>query len=393
MNVIQVSSFFKPSWEAGGVARAAYDISRVLVEKGINVTLICSNKCKMNYNISTRKFTHVDGIKVYYLENVLRGFGIVNPPLLLRLPLILLKQRKSIDIIHIHEHRTFSAVIVYLYARISRIPYVIQVHGDLNPPSKNKRLSIYYDKYFGKRILVNASTVIALNDTESRSLLANGIGEERIAIVPNGIQLGVSDYPAIKGNFKKRLGISESDRVVLYLGRISESKGLDLLIDSFDAVRKVMDNTWLLFVGPDVGFQSVLQKKIRQMKLEKRVIFTGYVTDREKIDVLADSDVMVTPKYTGFPISFLESCSNGVPLITTSEGDKLEWINNRVGLVSRFEKDSLAQAILSILQNEGIRSSFKNNCKSIMENEFNLSVIVDNIIEIYNHGIMNGIRK
>ena len=72
-----------------------------------------------------------------------------------------------------------------------------------------------------------------------------GIYEDKVTILPNGIQ--VSKYPDFKkGEFREKYRYTDKDRIILYIGRIHESKGLDYLAKSFNEIRKVKNDVELV---------------------------------------------------------------------------------------------------------------------------------------------------
>lgn len=96
-----------------------------------------------------------------------------------------------------------------------------------------------------------------------------------------------------------------------------------------------------------------------------------------------DASVFVTPRFFGFPVTFLESCACGTPIITTNNGDELDWINNNVGYVVEYDKDRLRDAITYILKNEDVRERFGEKGKKIIEEKFNWEKIVEHMEDVY----------
>ena len=101
-----------------------------------------------------------------------------------------------------------------------------------------------------------------------------GVPEEKIAIIPNGIDL--SEYASLppEGSFKKKFGIKEKEKIVLYLGRIHKIKGIDILVKAFANVIKKLDSVRLVVVGPDDGYLSELQALIKALRIEDNVLIT-----------------------------------------------------------------------------------------------------------------------
>ena len=117
--------------------------------------------------------------------------------------------------------------------------------------------------------------------------------------------------------------------------------------------------------------------------MNKSVLFTGAIYENEKAEVYVDSDIFVTPSYSGLPITFLESCAYGIPIITTINGDKLEWIDNNVGYVVKYDRHELSDAILNLISNEVLKNKFGNNGKTLVRTNFNWEIITRYFEKIY----------
>jgi glycosyltransferase involved in cell wall biosynthesis len=117
--------------------------------------------------------------------------------------------------------------------------------------------------------------------------------------------------------------------------------------------------------------------------LEGKVLFTGPLYEKEKIEAYIDADIFVTPSYLGFPLTFLESCKYGVPIITTDNGDVLDWIDNNVGYVVKYNIDDLARGILKVLYNDELKNKFGLNGKNIVRTKFNWKNITKDFEKVY----------
>jgi glycosyltransferase involved in cell wall biosynthesis len=259
------------------------------------------------------------------------------------------------------------------------VPYVLQAHGSLLRIMAKQGLKWVYDVFFGQRLLRDASKVFALNQTEAKQYRDMGVPEKKITIIPNGIDLSeYSDLPP-KGFFKKKFNIDD-EKMVLYLGRIHESKGLNLLANAFSFVSKDLSNVRLVIVGPDDGYAATFSKLICNLGIKERVSFTGFVDSRDKLAALVDSDVFVTPRFHGLPVTFLEACLAGCPIVTTT--NELDWIHDNVGYVIENSPVALARAISNILQDECVRRRFQNNCRRIIK-DFDISTVTRQIENTY----------
>ena len=391
MKILQVTPFFKPLWEAGGVARVAYDISHNLHQNGHDITVYTTNRSVYPNDLPTNRPTGVDGMNVYYFENLRKYAGGATLPVIpYRMPEVARKNVAQFDLIHIHDHRTLLTVIASHYGRKYGVPYVLQAHGALPQETGSTHMKRLFDRLWSKRILLDAAGVIALNETEAERYRALGIAEEKIAIVPNGIDL--AEYPNLppRGRFRAAWGIDDATRVVLYLGRFDPTKGIDLLIRSFEKVAQEEDDVVLMLVGGGVGHDGKFQQRVRSLGLEDRVIFTGFVSKEDKMAAYTDADVFVTPSFTGFPVTFLEACLCGTPIVTTGQGDLLGWVDNTVGFTTAYTPEALADAIGRLLADDALRARFGEQAKELVRTRYNWQAIMHDVERFYAGIVNNG---
>ena len=89
------------------------------------------------------------------------------------------------------------------------------------------------------------------------------------------------------------------------------------------------------------------------------------------------------PSFLGFPVTFLEACACGTPIITTNNGDTLDWIHGKVGYVVEYDKDQLRDAIYKVLSDEGLRKRFGEEGKKLMVKKFAWDNIVKEVENVY----------
>ncbi len=384
MKILQVTPFFKPLWESGGVARVAYDISHSLHKNGHDVTVYTTNRSIYPNDLPTNRPTPVDGMNVYYFENLRRyARGAILPVMPYRMPAVARREIAQFDVIHIHDHRTMLTVIASHYARKYGVPYVLQAHGALPQDTGSRRMKRLFDQFWSKKVILGAAGVIALNETEAECYRDLGVAEERIGIIPNGIDL--AEYPDLPahGRFRAAWGIDDATKVVLYLGRLDPTKGIDLLIRSFAGVAREFDDAVLMLVGGDMGHNDEFRQRVRSLGLDDRVIFTGFVSNEDKMAAYTDADVFVTPSFTGFPVTFLEACLCGTPIVTTGQGDLLGWLDNTAGFNTGYTPEALADAIDRLLADDALRARFGEQAKELVRTTYNWRAIVHEIETFY----------
>ena len=397
MKILHVAHFFYPCLSAGGVVNASYQIASKQCNDN-DVKVISSDSCKERLKFPNGRYdVDVDGIKVDYFRNLSNGFKLktmLDTPL--AAPFKIRNDIKGYDIIHIHEHRQTLAIFASYFARKNNIPYVVQAHGSVLPFFQKEGLKNIFDKVFGFKILHNASCVFALTEVEKEQYLKRGVDEDKIEIVPLGINLDEYENLPDYGKFRSKFNIGENDKLILFVGRIHEIKGLGLLIDSFnDLINQHNENhsledissssIKLAIVGPDDGYLVKLEDKIKEYSLEDNVIITGPLYKEEKQEALVDCDLFVMPsKYESFTTSGLEAMACSKPLVLTKNNHIHDWVDGNVGLACDDNKDSLREAIEKVLFDEDLSLIFARNGQKLIKEKYNWDIINDQILEIYN---------
>ena len=392
MKILQVTSFFKPSWESGGPARNSYEISKKLVERGHEVTVYTTDGYKWRLNVEKNKPVDVDGIKTYYFRN-LSGYLARERvfPTPYYAPIVARKEIMNFDVIHIHEGNTLG-VVVHHYAKKYGVPYILQAHGNLAHKMSRERSAVggIWDALFGYRTLRDASKVIALNRTEAEQYKKMGVDEDKIAIVPNGINLFEYDNLPKRGEFRKKYSIRGDRKIVLFLGRLNKSKGIDLLVKAFADVSEELSEVKLVIVGPDDGFLSALKRQIEDLKISDKILFTGPLSERGKLGAYVDADVFVNPRADEiFGIVFLEACACGTPVICSSGCGIADEIDGKTGFAVRYNRDQLKDAIFKILSDEGLRRRFEEEGGKLVKEKFSWDEIILDVERTYEQVIKN----
>ena len=373
MKVLHVIPYFTP--RRGGDVAVAYNLSKHLAKRGHEVTIFTTD-----FELDRDYIKSLDGVRVvpfHCIANI--GLMLISPKMKGQLK----KEIKDFDIVHMHDARSYQNILVHHYAKKYKVPYILQPHGSTLRVIAKKRLKWIYDVIFGYRILRDASKVIALTKTEVEQYKKMGVNENKIEIVPNGVDLSEYENLPKKGEFRRKYGIREDEKMILYIGRLHKSKGIKLLVKTFADVSKELDNVILVFVGPDDGYRSALNGIIKELKVYDKVLFTGFVNNEEKMAAFVDADVLVIPSFTGFPVTFLEACACGTPIITTNNGDKLDWIQDKVGYVVRYDKAILRDAIFKVLSDDGLSRKFGEEGRRLVREKFGWDEVVGRLEQIY----------
>ena len=388
MKILQAVNSFKYAWSSGGPARVAYDISSALTKKGHKVMVFTTNKgLDEKYHFKKNQCISLNGIKTYYFKNL--SDGLAKKGFSAPLHSFFLARRRILefDVIHIHELRRMMNILIHHYARKYNVPYILQAHGSLLPSKSllKQGLSWIFDMLFGYRLLRDASKFIALSRIEAEQYRDMGVPEEKIEVIPNGIDLSEYNHLPPKGSFKIKFNIPNDKKVILYLGRIHEIKGIDFLVKACaQLVNKMrVSDVLLVITGPDDGYLPRIQTLVKTLKIEDNVLISGPLYGKDKLEAYVDADVYVLPsRYETFPMSVLEAVACGTPVILTENCGIADYFRDKVGLVVKPVPNHLCEALLEMLLNQEKQNTYRKNCKSAIK-EFEISKTVLKLEEVY----------
>jgi len=382
MKILQILPYFVPAWDYGGPLQVCYALSKQLVRRGHEVTVYTTDALNAKERVKQREET-IDGIKVKRFANLSNTVAYKHHICLSLGMLSAMKELRNFDVIHMHEYRTLQNTLIHHYAAKYHVPYVLQAHGSLPRIMSKHRLKNLYDSLWGYRLLRDAARVVALTEAEARQYKNMGVTEGKIKIVPNGINPSDFDSLPSRGEFRKRYGLSDNEQIILYLGRIHETKGIGLLVRAFAGLTKEMEGVRLVIVGPNDGYLDTLTRLTASVAVSDKVLFTGPLYGAGKLGAYVDADVFVTPSFYGFPVTFVEACACGVPIVTTEKGDKLDWIHNQAGYVVEYDESQLKDALAAVLTNRVLAQQFQENGRKLVRQRFAWSRIVEGLEQIY----------
>jgi glycosyltransferase involved in cell wall biosynthesis len=272
------------------------------------------------------------------------------------------RELRDFNLVHIYGYRDFLSTVVAWYARRWDIPYVLEPMGMFIPIVRSFTKKKIYDLLWGQKLTSGAARVIATSQSEREELVQSGIPPEKIVVRRNGLDPADFEKAPGQSRFRERLGLAESDRLVLYLGRISRKKGIDLLLQAFSD--QTVPGARLAVVGPDDcdGYLGELRHLVDTMRLEDRVSFIPPLYGRDKVDALTDSDVFVLPSQNeNFGNAVAEAVACRTPVIVTDRCGIAPFVEGRVGLVVPYDARAIGGALARVLSDEEMASRFRRN--------------------------------
>jgi glycosyltransferase involved in cell wall biosynthesis len=379
--ILQVIPAFPPAREYGGGPAVAFQIGKRLVRKGHTVIVFTTDADTKKARQSSGVFD-ADGMEVHVFPNISNRLAFseklfLSPGMISAVG----KISGTIDIAHVHDFRTMQTLLIGWNSR-NKFPYIIQAHGVIsNRQGRRMPAKRLFDRLWGVEILKNAAGMIALNQAEQKAYLDMGADPARITILPNGVDLSEYRNLPSRGKFRARYGIADKP-TVLYLGRLHDSKDIPFLLQAFAALPPSLSEARLVIGGPDDGALSSIKRCAQALGLGENILFPGTMNEEQKREAYVDADLFATPRFTGFPLTFLESMACGLPILTTDAGDKIPDIEGRAGICTPVDYEAYRDAMAHLLVDPIYRQAFCEGAKKLVRN-YEWDTLVEKLEEFY----------
>jgi len=384
MRILQVVPWFSTGKAASGYVQVVYNVSRELVKRGHEVEVYTSNFLDGKIKMENDSLV-VGQIKVNYFNYIMHHYTFFLTPSMI--PAVR-KNLKEFDVIHIHDFRTFQSIVTHYYAKKYDVPYILQAHGSLPRIMARQRLKWIYDVLFGYRLLRNASKVIALTRVEAEQYRRMCVPEEKVAIIPNGID--ISEYTELppKGAFKKKFNIPEDRKIILYLGRIHRTKGIDFLIRAYAHLKNEMNfkDATLVIAGLDDGYLSEAESLVHRLGVSNSILFTGLLSEEDKIKAYTDASIVAyLGPFEPYGLVSLEAAACETPVIVAQGTPMAEIVNRgKFGFsVNYGDIASLSKRMYELICDDVLREELGRRGRDFVFKNFSWSNIVTKIEKVY----------
>lgn len=301
LHVLMLLDSSYPPLQGGGTEMQVRTLARGLRRRGHRVTVFAP----VVPPAGDRMVARVDRVPAFRLPFPNWRF-IGGVWLMVRLFLFLLSRRDRYDVWHVHSPRRLGAVAALLGSRLGKPQVVVKVAsstelvtGTLSP----KPNWIGRFQYF---CLKRANAWQAISQRIAHGIAARGIPGERIAAVPNAVDVG---------RFRPVVQQTPGPVRFLFIGRLIRAKNLFRLLEAFAELVRTHPHAHLRIVGGGPQ-EAALKQHAKQLALGSSVEFTGHRSDVETL--LSEADVGVLPsEVEGLSNTLLECMASALPMVAS----------------------------------------------------------------------------
>ena len=370
----------------GGISPHVYFLSKNLVRHGVEVYVVT---CDFP---GAPAHETIDGVEVYRVDsykNPSPDFAtwvyLMNMNMQREAAALVAKLTEKIDVFHAHDWLVANAGIGLKH--IFRKPLLVTMHST----------------EIGRREGANTDTERMIHDTEAwltyeawkviccseymvtHVKWAFGLPSDKLTMIPNGVNTNI--YKQVEKNdlelFRGKFALPK-EKLVVFVGRLVYEKGAQVLIN---AIPKILEKTDAKFIIVGSGYmKDQLMNIVKSMRLEQKVLFTGFIDEVTLIKLQICADVSVVPSlFEPFGIVALEAMAAKSPVVVSDTGGLSEIVEHEVTGVKVYPNnpESLAWGVTNLLLNQKYRNRIAENAYVKVLEKYNWNKIARQTKGIY----------
>lgn len=393
--ILQVTAAYKPAFIYGGPTMSVAKLCEALAETKVELEVITTTaNGKEELPIEANKANFVDGVKVTYFKRLTKDHTHFSPALLLGLR----RKIKNLNpqpltpnsqlIIHIHAWWNLVSIFSCAIAKWYHIPVILSPRGMLTAYTTTNRNSLskrIIHTFFGRRLLKYCHIHVT-SEKEKRDVLSI-ISPKSITVIPNLVELGQDQRPTIKAKKieenNKELNTSSNSFKLVFLSRIEEKKGLELLFKALSSV----SFAWNLTIAGsgEKNYVESLKLKVKSLKIEKSIDWVGQVKNEDKFELLANHDLMVLTSYNeNFANVVIESLSIGTAVLISDQVGLSDYVTEKkLGWITDLTPKNITEQLIKAFESGNSRTIIRKTGPKIIIEDFDSKNLIQKYINLY----------
>src|SRR3989338_7277652 len=369
MNILLLTSHF----DTGGITSYVTTLSAGLYRAGHRVIVVSAGGDAVGV---------LEKTGARHVRMDIRVKSEAHPKIYLGLPrLAALIRADDIDIIHAQTRVT--QVMAFWLSRMTGKPFVSTCHGFFKP------------RWFRKVFSCWGQGVIAISRGVREHLIKDfNVNPDSVHLVPNGIDMSCYPFTDEVLRRQKRVQWSvDGSPVIGIIARLSDVKGIDVLIRAMPSVVASFPRVWLMIVGQGPQ-ENDLRMLVDQLGLEKSVDFRSTV--QSTADILPAFDVFVMPSLQeGLGLSVMEAMAAGISVVASNVGGLPDLVKDgQTGFLTPVGDSAALGKRINAMLGDPVRAlNMARAARTLMEKEFSAERMVEGTIKVYERSFVVSTRK
>ncbi|HUC61863.1 MAG TPA: glycosyltransferase [Alphaproteobacteria bacterium] len=378
MNILHVVATLAA--ESGGPAKACLDMAHASAGRGHAVSIFTTER-GLDADARARPDSGAGVAIRYFPEQWPRTLATSWP-----MARALMAEAGGFDVVHLHSLYLFTDWATARACRAHGVPYILRPHGTLDPYQyrQHRLRKLAVELLFQNDVTRHAAALHYTAEDEMRLAEPYALGVPGV-VIPLGLELEAYSSLPPKGEFRKHHPEIGQRPIVLFLGRLHPKKGLDVLARAFARCVRQGSDAFLVVAGPDDGMLTATQRIVAEEGIVERTLFTGMVSGREKLALLADAELFALPSYSeNFGIAAVEALACGVPVLISPHVNLWREVEAAgCGRIAPVEPEAVAEALAALLADPATRRAMGQKGRTLVANRFTWPRVADALDRLY----------
>ncbi|MGO1119626.1 glycosyltransferase [Rhodovibrionaceae bacterium A322] len=369
----------------GGPSQAVLDMALPLQERGHEISIFATTFKGPPVDLAPAR---AQGVKVELFP--LGTPEVLNRPLQ-RSPALAQALEKELregqyDLVHLHSWHLHHCWVTGDLCRKLGVPYFLRPHGSLDPYIiQRKRLPKWILEQLFMNRVTRGATALHFTAQEEWELARPWIFNRPGIVVPNSLDCAAFDSLPDASVFLDQFPEAKGRRIVLFLSRLAEKKGLDLLVPAFEKAQKEFGDLHLVLAGPDHGVTDRVKADLSARGLTDRATFTGMIRGDLKRAAYAAASCFVLPSYSeNFGIAVVEAMASNLPVIISNKVNIWrELAEDNAGLVCETTLPDLTDKLLTLLAEPEKAAALARAGKETARSRYDRAAVADQLEAAY----------
>ncbi|MDQ7947314.1 MAG: glycosyltransferase [Pedobacter sp.] len=388
-SILQISPAYKPSYIYGGPTMSVAKLCEALVNSSSDIelsVLTTTANGPTELPVEIGKPIMVDDVKVTYYKRITKDHTHFSPQLFRVLKQLIVsarspkKREKSAIVVHIHAWWNLISLFSCAIARFYRVPVILSPRGMLTDYTLGNRNSLTKSAIhllMGKGLLKYCH-IHATSEQEKEDVLKIVVPKS-ITVIPNLVNL--PEKAPVRQKLEAR------PFKLIFLSRIEEKKGLELLLEALSDVG--FDFSLTIAGSGEANYLASLKAKAEVFGIAEHIEWAGHVDNDRKFDLLAQHDLMVLTSYNeNFANVVVESLWAGTAVLLSSHVGLSDYVNAKnLGWISDLSISSIREKLTTAFHQSAERNMIRETSPSIIAHDFSTAALTPRYLELYTKAI------